>query len=145
MVFLGVIGDGLGRTEQVDQVGRPGLPEGFIQPDQFAQMMGIAQTVKAIVVAIRGQAVMDRHTNKVRQDGEVLHGDQSSPGMMSVPRQMIRRSGMQPIESAFYFYFVRFPNWLMQRRSRVVFDTQNLLLFVGVDVGWQSSGQVLCR
>jgi len=50
----------------------------------FAQVMGIAQAVQAIVIAIRRQAIMNRHPHKVGQDAEVLHGDQAAPFMMPI-------------------------------------------------------------
>lgn len=75
----------LSRDEQVNHFLRPGLFGCLADPDQFAQVMGIAQGVTAGIIPIGRESIMNSRANKSRQNVEGLESLQSSLGMVRVP------------------------------------------------------------
>ena len=93
-----VIGLGLGRAQQVDHLLRPGLSSGLGEKHQFAQVMGVAQRVSAVVVLVRHPAVMHSYTLEPGQNAEGVHGRLAAFVMRSVPTERRGHRRMQPTQ-----------------------------------------------
>lgn len=96
-----VLRDGLAHGEQEPaHVARPGLVKLLLDKDEFAQNMGVAQTVLAVEVEIGGPAVMDEAAPKFREDAEMLQGSPAAVAVDAVPGQQRGGQVMEPVERA---------------------------------------------
>ena len=94
----GGIGTVLGPTQEVDHRLRPSLFGGFRQVDEFAQMMGIAQPMGAVIFAIRSPAVMHGNAFEYRQDAKSVHRDLATLVVRAIPGQQGRARRVQPAQ-----------------------------------------------
>ena len=79
----------------------PILVESFREEGQLPQEVGVAETVEAGPLEIRGEAIVDQSSMKAGKDGEMLHGLSAAPGMEAVPSQEPGAEGMDPLKLGF--------------------------------------------
>jgi hypothetical protein len=88
--------------EQLFQVSGPLLLVDFVNEDQFAQMMDIAEGMAAVFIQeVRTPAIMDRGAFELGQDADRLQSFSSSLGMYRIMCQMGRAAHIQPMTCAF--------------------------------------------
>jgi len=96
-----VVRDGLAHGEQqLAHVSRPSLVKLLLDKDEFAQKMGIAQTVLTVEVEIGGPAVMDEAAPEAGEDVEVLQGCCAAVAVDAVPGQQRGGEVVEPVERA---------------------------------------------
>src|ERR1700741_300760 len=105
-------------AQQINHLGGPRLLSGFLDEDQFAQVMGIAQRVLAFVVRVAGPAVMHGNAGKFRQNAEAVHSLLATLRMRGQPGERRRRCTMQPVKIACHAHtrFVKVHHGVPQQR-----------------------------
>lgn len=90
----------VGGDQQIDPALGPGLLAFLMDESQFAQVMGIAQRMRAVQFPVRSQTIMGQRPFEPVQETEVLEGDLAALGVQSHPGQGLGDGGVQPVEVA---------------------------------------------
>lgn len=85
--------------EQVVQLFSPGLMKSFVEENQFAQEMGIAESMEACFQREVGRvAIMHEGSGELPEDAEVVEGFCAAFGMNAVPGEQAGREVVEPME-----------------------------------------------
>jgi hypothetical protein len=95
LLFSGVNG-WLDRHQQLLHLARPGPVHLLVDKVQLAQVMGIAQAVRSVVLPIRTEGIVHSTSAKLRQDTNLARRCSSAFGVIRIMRQLRRGSQVQP-------------------------------------------------
>lgn len=89
-----------GLDQQVDHAPGPGLAQLLEDVGQLAQVVGVAQAVRATQIAVRLPAVVDQRAGEHGQDTEGIEGFFTPVRVAAEPGQRGGRHGVQPVGRA---------------------------------------------
>ncbi len=91
-----------GFSQQVSQVIRPCLVPPDAHGDQLSEVVGVAEGVVDVVVAIELPPVVDGHPGHGPEDTEVVHGHPAASLVAAKECQERRRGRVQPVEASLH-------------------------------------------
>jgi len=96
------VGDGIFGSEQaVDHGWGPGLIVLFVEEDEFAQQLGVAEAMGAVVFEVGFPLVVDGAALEGGQDSGVVHGLGTAFLVGVIPGEDFGADGVEPVEGAF--------------------------------------------